>query len=136
MFGYRAGIAVGKLKSREIGIERVAGLAGDRIQVDSGKLIRKGKLVDEPYSQPPYREDLGDFPLPSEAFPNEYIGWSHYDAYGDSLRRGKPYVVPEGAAFLLNDNRNEIEDSRIFGPVWDSNIVGRPLLAYNPRTNP
>lgn len=120
----------------ELGTERVAGLPGDRIQVDSGKLIRNGKLVDETYSHQPYRGGLGDFPLPSEAFPNEYIGWKHYDAYGDRLKRGKPYVVPEGSIFLLNDNRNNLEDSRIFGPVWDSNVVGRPLLAYNPLTNP
>jgi signal peptidase I len=48
---------------------RVAGLPGDRIQVESGRLILNGKDVTEPYRTQPYGGSLGDFPLPSELFP-------------------------------------------------------------------
>jgi len=55
--------------ARGLGIKRVAGLPGDRIQVESGKLIRNGVPIAEPYCRKSYRKTLGgDFPLPSESF--------------------------------------------------------------------
>jgi signal peptidase I len=116
-----------------VGTERVAGLPGDRIQVKAGKLIRNGREVPEPYRQQLYKGGRGDFPLPSEAYPDEFTRWEHQYVYGDALEEGKTFVVPEGSYFLLNDDRNELMDSRIFGPVRNENIIGRPLLAYNAR---
>ncbi len=51
------------------------------------------------------------------------------------MREGTSFVVPTGSYFLLNDDENELLDSRIFGPVLNSNISGRPLFAYNVRGN-
>lgn len=116
-----------------VGTERVAGLPGDRIQVKAGRLIRNGRAIPEPYCTRPYRGGPGDFPLPSKAYPDEFTRWEHQYVYGDTLEEGKPFVVPTGSYFLLNDDRNELTDSRIFGPVPAENITGRPLLAYNAR---
>ena len=113
------------------GTERVVGLPGDRIQVRSGTLIRNGKAVTEPYCRLPYRGGLGDFPQPSAAYPDGFLRCQHRNAYGDTLKRGAALVVPAGSYFLLNDDRNELLDSRIFGPVWNNNVVGRPFLAYH-----
>jgi signal peptidase I len=118
-----------------IGPKRVVGLPGDRIQVRSGKLIRNGSAVPEPYSRQPYRSDLGDFPLPSEAYPDDSTRWEHNHAYGNTLTVGTPFVVPPGSCFLLNDDRNELSDSRIFGPLPSINISGTPLLVYDGHEN-
>jgi len=112
-----------------IGTERVAGVPGDRIEVKSGRLIRNGKMVDEPYVQRPYRREFGDFPLPSEAYPDGFIRWQHESAFRGRLRADVPFIVPAGSYFLLNDDRNEILDSRIFGPVRISNILGKPMFS-------
>jgi signal peptidase I len=113
--------------------ERVAGLPSDRIQVKAGRLIRNGKAIPEPYCTRPYRGGPGDFPLPSEAYTDEFTRWEHQYVYGDTLEQGKPFIVPTGSYFVLNDDRNELTDSRISGPVPAENIMGRPLLAYNAR---
>jgi signal peptidase I len=115
---------------------RVVGLPGDRIQVESGRLVLNGKDVTEPYRKQSYRGGLGDFPLPSEAFPNDFLRWEHQNAYGDRLKEGTAFVVPGDTYFLLNDDRNEVWDSRIFGPIRNSYIAGRPLLAYSAQKNP
>jgi signal peptidase I len=114
---------------------RVVGLPGDMIEVKAGKLIRNGKAVPEPYLQQPYWEVLSDFPLPSEAYPDN-LRWEHEAAYGDRLQTGKAFRVPEYSCFLLNDNRHELTDSRIFGPVWIWNVAGRPVIAYHLRKSP
>jgi len=39
-------------------------------------------------------------------------------------------IVPADSYFVLGDNRNDSEDSRYWGFVPRSAIVGRPLLVY------
>lgn len=111
-----------------VGTERVAGVPGDRIEVKSGRLIRNSQIVDEPYVQRPYRRELGDFPLTSEVYPDGFIRWQHETAFRGKLRADTSFVVPAGSYFLLNDDRNEILDSRIFGAVRVGNILGKPIF--------
>ena len=115
-----------------VGTSRVVGLPGDRIcQVKSGKLIRNGQYMDEPYRQVRYRIGYGDFPSNSEDVPYDFR-WRHESAYGAGLKTDEPYVVPKEAYFVLNDDRNELLDSRVCGPVWQEYVYGKPVLAYHP----
>lgn len=114
-----------------IGTERVVGSPGDRIEVKSGRLIRNGRMIDEGYSRIRYRGGLGDFPLPSEAYPDGFMRWQHQTAFHKRLRTDTLFIVPAGSYFLLNDDRNEILDSRIFGPVLASNIAGKPMVTIS-----
>jgi signal peptidase I len=45
------------------------------------------------------------------------------------VNRGE-LTIPPGEYFVLGDNRNDSEDSRYWGFVPASAIVGRPLLIY------
>jgi signal peptidase I len=47
-----------------------------------------------------------------------------------TLQRVGPLKVPPGAYFVLADNRNAGEDSRVWGAVNWRSITGRPLLIY------
>jgi signal peptidase I len=113
------------------GTERVVGLPGDRIRVVSGKLIRNGKEVVQSCCQQPFTEYLGNFPLPKDAVFDGDLQFEYLNAYGDRLLNKTEFIVPDESYFLLNDNRNELLDSRVFGPVWTSHIVGRPLCVYS-----
>jgi signal peptidase I len=112
------------------GSERVAGLPGDRIEVKSGRLIRNGTMVSEPYNRMVAQEAFGDFPLPTDAYPDDTMRWEHAEAYGDRLRAGTTFTVPKGGYFLLNDDRNRLFDSRVFGPVSRDEISGRTLFTF------
>ena len=85
-------------------IKRVVGLAGDRIQIDVGRVSVNGKLLDEDYVPRAY-EDQRSFP---------------------------EVVVPPDAYFVLGDHRSLSNDSRDFGPVNQSYIYGKAVFGYWP----
>ena len=89
-------------------IKRVIGLAGDRIAIHDGKVYVNDVAIAEPYiaSAPLYR----------------------YPGGGE----GNTLTVPEGHVFVLGDNRNNSQDSHIFGPIALDRIVGQALVVYLP----
>lgn len=45
---------------------------------------------------------------------------------------GQPYKVPDNCVFLLGDNSANSKDSRFFGAVPKSDIIGRAYKIYWP----
>jgi signal peptidase I len=83
-------------------VKRVIGLPGDRVDIRAGAVWINGKPLIEPY--------LSETSDPSE-------------------NRG-PYFVPTGNYFVMGDNRNNSYDSRYWGFVPRSAIVGTPVVIY------
>jgi signal peptidase I len=84
-------------------IKRVMATAGQTIGVHNGKLVRDGKPVNEPYLKEPL------------------------------MVRDSPDVkVPVGDVFVMGDNRNDSGDSRVFGPVPISSLLGKAFMVYWP----
>lgn len=48
------------------------------------------------------------------------------------LNLPNPYVVPKGDVFVMGDNRTISYDSRYWGPLSDSYIVGRAFVRFWP----
>jgi signal peptidase I len=83
-------------------IKRVVALPGETIEIKDGYVYIDGQILEEPYLQ---QQTLGNVPL---------------------------RVISEGHVFVLGDNRGASNDSRSFGEVALSNIVGRAWLRYWP----
>ncbi len=111
-------------------VKRVVGLPGDRIRMRGGQVLVNGQVLEEPYAfYSPSRPNgfRDDFPSLLEADPNVDLRW------WIQLRSSvvdRDVMVPADSYFVLGDNRNDSEDSRYWGFVPRSAIVGRPLLVY------
>jgi len=80
-------------------------MPGDRIAVRDGHVIRNGRRASEPFAVP-----CG--------------GGAACDL--DSI------VVPAGHYFLMGDNRGNSVDSRYWGPVPRSQIIGHAVATFWP----
>lgn len=113
-------------------IKRVIGLPGDTIQVRGGRLFINGEMVE--------REALGlkkvegldgeDQPLTEyiETLPGGVIHSIYEESDSEPLDNTPLYTVPEGHYFMMGDNRDNSQDSRVsqmVGFVPYENIVGR-----------
>jgi signal peptidase I len=83
-------------------IKRVVGLPGERIDVREGVVTIDGRALPEPYVQ--FRDK----------------------------RNAPPVVVPEHAYYVLGDNRSDSDDSRNWGVVHDTDMVGKALIGIWP----
>jgi signal peptidase I len=111
-------------------VKRVIGLPGDRIRLHDDRVYINGVALTEPYavyrSTPPdnFRDN---FPRLQVADPEvDFRWWSKMHSLVD---HGE-LIVPPDSYFVLGDNRNDSEDSRYWGLVPRSAIVGKPFLIY------
>jgi signal peptidase I len=91
-------------------IKRVIGLPGETIDIHDGSVWINGKRLDEKYTTGPTQmpdrwEMLARFP-------------------------GVPFTVPQNQYFVMGDNRGNSYDSRYWGCVPRSDILGTPLVIY------
>ena len=86
-------------------IKRVVGLPGDVLEGRDGHLLRNGHRVDEPY-------------LPPNTFTSDF----------------KRVRVKPDHYWVMGDNREDSADSRVFGQVDRSALVGRAVLTVWPVT--
>jgi signal peptidase I len=86
-------------------IKRVIGLPGDTLTDQNGTLLVNGVQLKEPYVNPSC-DGTQDFPA--------------------------SVTVPRGDVYVMGDNRCDSLDSRSFGPVAQSSIVGRAFVIVWP----
>ncbi len=127
-------------------IKRVVGLPGDEVAYLDKKLYINGELVphqrDGDYFEPDrvsytaqYKEKLGEIEHKILLDENKYqeIGpiWKFpYFNNCQYVRNGVRCKVPEGQYFVMGDNRDNSADSRYWGFVPDSNVVGKAFFIW------
>ena len=93
-------------ESSQTFIKRVVGGPGDTIKIINGHVYRNGVREKDPYIE----QCGGD---PSCSFPS-------------------PIKVPPGMYYMMGDNRGASDDSRFWGPVPDSWVIGQAFFTYWP----
>jgi signal peptidase I len=111
-------------------VKRIIGLPGDHLRLRDDRVFIDDHPLDEPYAryQPGPADNFRDnFPRLQNPDPDVNSNW--WIQMKQLVNRGE-LTVPPGQYFVLGDNRNDSEDSRYWGFVPASAIVGRPLLIY------
>ena len=87
-------------------VKRVIALPGQTIYSSGNRIYINGRLLAEPY-------------LP------------HDDPLGPSIASSRhPFRVPSGEFYMLGDNRADSCDSRYWGPITGSSIIGKVVLTF------
>jgi signal peptidase I len=86
-------------ESKETFVERLVALPGDRIFIRNGHVIRNGSREKDRYIERCGSDSDCNFPT--------------------------PVVIPAGDYFMMGDNRGLSDDSRFWGPVHESWILGK-----------
>jgi signal peptidase I len=87
-------------------VKRVVGVGGDRIALRRGRVVRNGILQPEPFVAACGAGGECDLP--------------------------RPITVSQDSVFLMGDNRGMSQDSRFWGPVPVSWVIGEAVVVYWP----
>jgi signal peptidase I len=98
-------------------VKRVIGLPGETISSKDGSVYINGKKLNEPWLPPG---------------PSSYTGALAGDDPHPQFDLPGPVKIPPGEYFVMGDNRTDSEDSRFFGPIPKSLIVGRAVAVIWP----
>ncbi len=114
-------------------IKRVVGLPGDVIRYANQSLTVNGKPVDYDFVQVVERDaPFGRFTV--REYEEKLDGRGHLiHRYPPDLIRQAPareWTVPAGSYFMLGDNRDRSEDSRVWGYASDKEIVGKAVAVW------
>jgi signal peptidase I len=85
-------------------VKRVIGLPGEKLELVGRMVYINGQPLKENYVQYVYPESI-----------NEHWG---------------PYIIPKSNYFMLGDNRDNSQDSRFWGYVSQSKIIGQACYLY------
>ena len=92
-------------RSHDTFIKRVVGVAGDRIEIRGGHVIRNGVRQAEPFARSCTATDC---------------------TFAHAI------TVPAGSVYVMGDNRGNSSDSRIWGPVPTEWVIGKAFATYWP----
>lgn len=91
-------------------IKRVIGVPGDTFQVKNKKLFINGEQIEDPHAH-----FTSTMVLPAGVSPKDNFG---------------PITIPANKFFVMGDNRDNSSDSRFWGYVDDSDVLGKAIIIY------
>lgn len=94
---------------KEIQFSRIIGKPGQSISFKDGSLYRDDREVNEPYTN----NSINNLSL-------------------RNIKDSESDIIPPNAYFVLNDNRDNKNDSRTLGFVHEKDIIGNTSLRYYP----
>jgi signal peptidase I len=115
-------------------IKRVIGVPGDKIQIINGRLFINDQIVPiTPLGASQENEQGSVFSNSKAMLFDEQLGTvRHHIQYltDQSYKNDGPWLVPKDSVFVMGDNRDNSQDSRVWGFVKFNKILGRALIIY------
>lgn len=122
-------------------VKRVVGLPGDKIEIRENKVFINDQLLPEHRVIGDSRSSVAA--LTTQEFEERQPGET-YDVFYSArsiknsgaprdynfANEGEPYVVPEDSYFVMGDSRDQSLDSRYWGVVPRSLVIGRAMIVY------
>jgi signal peptidase I len=124
----RGDVAVFRDEHGRLFVKRIAGVAGDRVEIHHGELVLRGRAALHQYEE-------NDRELRAARY------FTRTGNRGHRVLFREPYllrpslharIVPRGYVFVLGDSRDRSADSRTFGFVPQNALIGR-AFALGPR---
>lgn len=115
-------------------VKRVIGLGGDKIQIVNGEMYINDQMI--PSKKLDLREESDGLWLNTIGPPivyEERIGDAVYCVQylrDKSTTNAGPWLVPQDSVFVMGDNRDNSQDSRVWGPVKSDTVKGKALKIY------
>jgi len=112
-------------------VKRVIGGPADTLRMTHDTVFRNGKRLDEPYAL--HLGSHPDDPLQLRkirALQLPYYVGRDTARYHPTTHDWGPIAIPIGHYWVMGDNRDESYDSRFWGFLPRSHIVGKPLIIY------
>ncbi|MBI2033105.1 MAG: signal peptidase I [Candidatus Levybacteria bacterium] len=91
-------------------IKRVIAIPEDRVMIQEGSVYLNGEKLDE----------------------SKYLADDVKTYGGGYMQEGQEVTVPENMYFMMGDNRSNSSDSREWGPIKKSEILGKSMFVYWP----
>ncbi len=112
-------------------VKRIIAVGGDTIRVYSDGRVYVNDMTT------PINEDDYVYYLRMDKFLPDYYSENipNFTYHKNQNGRGYEYIectVPEGEVFVMGDHRDESTDSRYFGTVKESTILGKVLFRFYP----
>jgi signal peptidase I len=95
-------------------VKRVIGLPGQTVSLQHAHVYIDGRQLKEPW------------------LPTSEQGTTYPGPVGTPYNLAKPYVVPKNDYYVMGDNRLGSCDSRYWGPIRQSSIVGKVVVRVWP----
>lgn len=93
-------------------IKRIIGLPGEKIELKDSTFYINGEALAEPYL------DIGTV--------------TKANNQTDALYMGKSIILDDDEYLVAGDNRENSNDSRVWGPITRASIVGKAFFSYWP----
>jgi len=113
-------------------IKRVLGLPGDTVSMSAGSLHRNGQRLEEPFviHSDKTRSEDAEQRGRMRSWQVAHTVALDTTSYAPDLQAWGPLVVPRDSFFALGDNRDASYDSRYYGFIPMSHVLGRPRVIY------
>ena len=113
-------------------IKRVIAGPGDTLRIHNGVVYRNGVAIPEPYvkQKPDYELELADYDLIVDGIPLD----ASRAVVPPKQQWQAPDRVPNGYYVMLGDNRNNSDDSHLWGFLKRDQFVGHAFVVFWPVT--
>ena len=114
---------------REDFIKRIVGIPGDTLEVREGRVLLNGELLESQATGETFQDELGR----ALTRRREHLDGCRHDWLDDPNSRGPElarFTIEPGRYFVMGDNRDNSNDSRIWGTVRFEEIKGPAWRLY------